>query len=98
MGFFSLRQMAVTTGWGGGSVFSFGALFVQVATPAPQTTGRLFAVCPDEAELLTVVALGEGVLRSVGLHLYCNVAEAWQLENLLEFCRSRQGYLEKGKV
>jgi hypothetical protein len=50
------------------------------------------------AELLTVVALREGILRSVSFHFDGNVAEAWQLENLLGFCRSRQGYQEKGEV
>jgi hypothetical protein len=50
------------------------------------------------AELLTVVALREGVLRSVSFHLDGNVAEAWQLEYFLGFCRSRQGYQEMGEV
>jgi hypothetical protein len=35
------------------------------------------------AELLTIMALREGVLRSVSFHLDGNVAKAWQLENLL---------------
>jgi hypothetical protein len=50
------------------------------------------------AELLTVMALREGVLRSVRFHLDGNVAEAWHLENLMGFCRSQQGYQEKGEV
>jgi hypothetical protein len=57
MGILSLHQLAVTTSWSGGSVVSFRALFVQVAAPAPQTTGRLLTVCPDVAELFAVVAL-----------------------------------------
>jgi hypothetical protein len=57
MGLLSLHQLAVTPSWSGGSVFSFRALFVQVATPAPQTTGRLLTVGPNVAELLAVVAL-----------------------------------------
>jgi hypothetical protein len=57
--FFSLSfcQLVVTSSWSGGSVVSFRAFLVQVAAPAPQTTGRLLTVCPDVAELLAVVSL-----------------------------------------
>jgi hypothetical protein len=42
---------------------------VQVAAPAPQTTGRLLAVCPDVAELLEVMALRKPILSFIGLYL-----------------------------
>jgi hypothetical protein len=69
-----------------------------MAAPAPQTTGRLFAVCPDVAELLAVVALRESALGSICLHPDNNVAEAWQMEDFLGFCRSRQCNEEKRQV
>jgi hypothetical protein len=69
-----------------------GALFVQVTVPAPQAGVRLFAVCPDVAELLAVIALHKTILSSICLYLDCDVAEAWQSENFLGFCRSQQGY------
>jgi hypothetical protein len=65
MGFFSLCQPAVTASWSGSSVLFFRTLFVQVAAPAPQTTGRLLTVCPNVAELLAVVALRKAVLSPV---------------------------------
>jgi hypothetical protein len=60
--------------------------------------GRLPAVSPDMAELLVVKALHKDILNSICLHLDCDVAEAWQSENLLGFCHPWQGYKEKGQV
>jgi hypothetical protein len=65
---FSLRQLAVTANWSGGSVSSLWALFVQVAAPAPQTSGGLLTVGPDVAELLTVLALRQPLQSPVRLH------------------------------
>jgi hypothetical protein len=58
----------------------------------------LFAVDANVAELLAVVTLLESALCSISFHLDHNVAEAWQLEVLFGFRRSRQGYEEKGEV
>jgi hypothetical protein len=88
----ALQQLAVAAFRSGRGIFLFRTLFVQVPAPAPQTTGRLFAVRPDVAKLLAVVALREGVLCSICLYLDGNVAEAWRLEDFLGFFRSRQGY------
>jgi hypothetical protein len=90
MGFLSLRQLAITASWIGGSVLFFRTLFVQVAAPAPQTTGRLLTVCQNVAELLAVVALREAVLSPVCLSPDCCVTKGWQAEDLLGFCRSWQ--------
>jgi hypothetical protein len=57
MGLLSLCQLAVTARWCGSCVSLFRALLVQVASPAPQTTGRLPAVGPDVPKLLAVMAL-----------------------------------------
>jgi hypothetical protein len=75
MGFHTLRQLAVTASWSGGSVILLRALLVEVAAPAPQTTWRLLTVCPDVAELLAVVALCEAALGPVCLHPDHYVAE-----------------------
>jgi hypothetical protein len=91
MGFLALHKLAVTADWSGESVLLLWTLFVQVAAPAPQITGRLLTVCPDVAELLAVMALRKAVLSSVCLHLDCNVAEGCQSEDLLGLCRSWQG-------
>jgi hypothetical protein len=56
---------------------------VQVAAAAPQAAGRLLAVCPNVAELLTVVALLKAGLSFVRLNLDGNVAEVGQLEKFL---------------
>jgi hypothetical protein len=61
-GVLSLRQLAVTASWSGGSEW---ALIVQVAALAPQTSGRLLTFGPDMAELLAVVALRQAVLSPV---------------------------------
>jgi hypothetical protein len=74
------------------------AVLVQVSVPAQQTAGRLFAISPYVAELLAVVALSKSILGSINLHPDSNVAEAWQTENFLGLCRSRQGYEEQGQV
>jgi hypothetical protein len=42
------------------------------------------------------MALIKAVLNSVNLHLNGDVAEAWQTENFLGFCRLGQGDKEKG--
>jgi hypothetical protein len=97
MGVFSLRQFAVATYWSGGSVILW-TLFVQVVAPIPKTTGWLFAVCPDVAELLAVVALRKSALGSICLRLNSNVVEAWQTEDSLQLCSYRQGYEEEGRV
>jgi hypothetical protein len=98
MWFLTLRKLAVTTSWSGGSVFLLRTFLVQVAASAPQTSGMLFAVGTNVAELLAVVTLRESALCSISFHLDYNMAEAWQLEDLLGFRRSRQGYEEKGEV
>jgi hypothetical protein len=98
MGLLTFRQFAVAAGWSGGSIVLLRTLPVQVAAPAPQTTWRLFAVCPDMAELLAIVALGEVTLGSVRLHLDDNVAEGRKLKNLLRLLRSREGDEEEGEL
>jgi hypothetical protein len=96
MGVFSFRQPEVAACWGGCCVPLLGALFVDVSAPAPQTARRLFAICPDVAELLTVVALRKRILGSICLHPDSSVAEARQTENFQGLCRPWQGYEEKG--
>jgi hypothetical protein len=51
---------------------------MMVAAPITQTAGRLFAVGPDVAKFLAVVALRKGVLGFIGLYLDGNVAEVGQ--------------------
>jgi hypothetical protein len=75
MRFLALHQLAVTAYWCGGSVFLFGTLFVQVAAPTPQTTGRLATVFPDVTKLLAVMTLREATLRPVCLYLDGDVAK-----------------------
>jgi hypothetical protein len=67
---------------------------VQVAALAPQATVRLLAVFLNMAELLAVLALCKPILSFIGLYLECGGAKAWQSQNLLEFCRPRQCYVE----
>jgi hypothetical protein len=76
MWFLTLRQLAVTASWSGGSVSLLRTFLVQVAAPAPQSSGRLFAVGPNVAELLAVVTLRKSSLYSISLHLDCDVPEA----------------------
>jgi hypothetical protein len=94
MGFFSFRQPAVAACWGGCCVPLLGALFVEVSAPAPLTTRRVFAICPDVAELLAVVALRKKILGSVCLHPDSTVTEARQTENFLGLCPPWQSYEE----
>jgi hypothetical protein len=75
MWFFTLRQLAAAASWSGDSVILLRALLVQVAAPAPQTTWRLLTLCPDVAELLSVVALCAAALGPVRLHPDHSVAE-----------------------
>jgi hypothetical protein len=79
MRFFPLQQLAVAACSSGGSVLHLWPLFLQVATPTPETTGWLFDVYPDVAELLAVVSLRESALSSICLYPESNVAEAWQI-------------------
>jgi hypothetical protein len=51
----------------------FGAFPMQVATTAPQTSRGLFAVGPDMAKVLAVVALHKASLSSVWFYLDNNV-------------------------
>jgi hypothetical protein len=46
-------------------------------------------------ECLAVMALCKTILSFIGLYPDCDVAEAWQLENFLRFCRPRQGYIKR---
>jgi hypothetical protein len=98
MGFLFLRQLAVTEFWCGSSVSLLWAVLVQVSAPAPQSGWRLFAISPDMAELLAVLALGENILGSISLHSDSNVAEAWQKENFVGLCRRLEVYEEQGQV
>jgi hypothetical protein len=59
---------------------------VQVAATTQQAARGLFAICPDVAKLLTVVALGQGILGFVGLNFYGDMAEGRQLEYFLRLC------------
>jgi hypothetical protein len=56
-----------------------------VAAPTPQAAERLFAIGPDVAKLLTVVALHKGVVGFVRLYTDGNVAAAGQFEDVLGF-------------
>jgi hypothetical protein len=60
---------------------------VQVAATTPQTARVLFAISPNVANLLAVVALGQGILSFVGLTFDSDVAEGRQLEYFLRICR-----------
>jgi hypothetical protein len=72
----SLHQLAVTACWCGSSVSLLWAVLVRVSAHATQTAERLFAICPDVAELLAVVAPGNSILGSISFHPDRNVAEA----------------------
>jgi hypothetical protein len=58
----------------------------------------MFAISPDVAELLAVVALGKSILGYISLHPDSNAAEAWQRENSLGLCRRRQVCEEQWQV
>jgi hypothetical protein len=60
--------------------------------PRTTNTGRLLAVCPNETELLAVIALRKTIRNFIGLYIDYDVAKAWQSENFLGFCRPSQGY------
>jgi hypothetical protein len=68
MSFLSLHQLAVTSCWCGSSISFLCAVLVQVSTTAPKTVDRLFAISPDVAKLLAVVALGKSIMGSISLH------------------------------
>jgi hypothetical protein len=70
---------------------------MQVAATTPQAAGRLFAIGPDVAKFLAVVALFEGDLGFVGLYLDCDLAEAGQLEYFLGFNGPGKCYKEQGE-
>jgi hypothetical protein len=89
MKFFHIQHFAVATRWSGASILLHWALLVQVTSPEPQTTWRLFAISRDVTELLAVVTLRQSALGSVCLHLDGNVAEAWQTEYFLRLGGSR---------
>jgi hypothetical protein len=85
----SISQLAVTASRFGSYVSFFRAVLVHVTAPTPQTTWKLLAICPDMAELLAVVTLREARLGSVGLHFDCNIAKAFDLEDILGLGCSR---------
>jgi hypothetical protein len=87
MRFLSFSQLAVAARRCRRCILFLWTVSMQVATPTPQTAGRLFAVGPDAAKFLAVVALRKGVLRFVGLYLDGNVAEVGQFKQILGlFC------------
>jgi hypothetical protein len=71
---------------------------MHVAAPTPQTAGRLFAVGPDVAKFLAVVALCKGVLGFVGLHLNGNVQRLDNLNRSWDFVVLGRVTRNKGKV
>jgi hypothetical protein len=58
----------------------------------------VFAIFPYVAELLAVVTLSEATLGSICLHPDRNVAEVWETENFLGFCRLGLGDEEKRQI
>jgi hypothetical protein len=82
MWFFTLRQLAIAASRSRRLVPLLRTVFVQVTAPTPHAAGRLFAVGPDVAKLLTVKTLGEGGLGFIRLYLHGDVAEAGELEDL----------------
>jgi hypothetical protein len=69
-----------------------------VTASATQASGRLFAVSPDVAKFLAVVAMGKSILGSINLHFDSNVADARQTENSLGLYCPRESYEEQGQV
>jgi hypothetical protein len=69
MGFLSVAQLAVAACWFRFCISLLWAVFVQVATPTPQATGRYLTVFPDMAEILAVVTLRQTSLRFISLYL-----------------------------
>jgi hypothetical protein len=90
--FFTFRHPIVSARWGGTFIPFLEALLVQVTATAPQSAGKLLAVCPDVAELLAVMSLSKTILSSICLHPDCDMAEALKSEHFFGFCRPRQGY------
>jgi hypothetical protein len=72
---------------------------VQVAVPAPQTTGRLFTVCSNVTKFVSVLALRKAILCATCLYLDCNVAEgfnrkiSWDFAILGKMMRNRGKFL-----
>jgi hypothetical protein len=66
---------------------------MQAAAPTPQASGKLFAVCPDLAKLLVVVAMRKGIYAST-------LMEMWhRLKSLKMFCNfSDLGKVTRNKV
>jgi hypothetical protein len=74
MGFFSFRRCSML-GW---KMYSLSRGTPCAGDrPAPQAAGRLFAVCPDVAELLAVMVLRKTILSSICLHPDSDVAEVF---------------------
>jgi hypothetical protein len=92
MGFFSFRQTEVAAGWDGRCYSLSRGTPCAGDRPRSTSSGEVACSYPDVVELLTVMALRKTILSFIGLYLDCDVAEAWQSENLLGFCRRRQSY------
>jgi hypothetical protein len=87
MMFLSVHQFAVAEYGCRCCIVLFRSLVVQVTVPAPHKTGWLFALSPDMAEFLEVVALCVSNLSSIRLYPGCNMAKAAQFEYLLGLWR-----------
>jgi hypothetical protein len=83
MRFLSVHQFAVAACRCRCCTALFWSFLVQVAAPTPHTTGRLLAVIPGTAELLTFVTLRDTSLGFVFLHPDCNMAMTREIEYLL---------------
>jgi hypothetical protein len=66
--------------------FSGQSLCLFGAAPTPQAAGRLFAVGPDLAKILAVVALRKVVLGLIRLYLDANVTEIGEFKQVLRLC------------
>jgi hypothetical protein len=98
MRFLSFSQLAVAACRCRRCILFLRTVSMQVATPTPQTAGRLLAVGPDVAKFLAVVALRKGVLRFVGLYLDGNVAESGHLNRSWDFFVFGRVTRNKGRV
>jgi hypothetical protein len=58
---------------------------MQVAAPAPHTTGRFPTVSPDVAKLLAALALHKAILNSICLYSDGNMSEGCQSEISWDF-------------
>jgi hypothetical protein len=92
MQFFPFRQPEVAAYLGWKRYYSSRGTLCECDRPATQAAGKLLAVCPDVAEIMAVVALSKTILSFIGLYPDWDVAEAFQSEKFLRFCRPRQGY------